>query len=100
MSNKKALVGAFSGSVGGPSSQKKRVFLRHMNQSGDRNKAVLAKLHSNRSQYSDMKSDSGDSVAGGILAGGDDGSLLGLAATISKAKRVKNNWTAAPLLVH
>ncbi|KAG9290883.1 hypothetical protein G9A89_011033 [Geosiphon pyriformis] len=91
MSNKKAPVGAFSGSVGGPSSQKKRVSLRHMSQSGDRNKAVLAKPHSGGSQYSDMESDSGDSVTGGILAGGDDGSLLGLAATTPKTKRVKNN---------
>ncbi|KAG9291876.1 hypothetical protein G9A89_012161 [Geosiphon pyriformis] len=38
-----------------------------------------------------MESDSGDSVADNILAGGGDGSLLSLAATTSKAKRVKNN---------
>ncbi|KAG9301951.1 hypothetical protein G9A89_020995 [Geosiphon pyriformis] len=98
MSNKKAPVGASSGSVGGPSSQKKRVSLHHMNQSGDRNKAVLAKPYSGGSQYSDMESDSGDSVAGSILAGSDDGSLLGLAATISKAKRVKNNLDCGFLL--
>ncbi|KAG9293148.1 hypothetical protein G9A89_010485 [Geosiphon pyriformis] len=91
MSNKKALVGASSGSVGGLSSQKKKVFLRHMSQSGDRNKAVLAKSHSGGSQYSDMESDSGNSVAGGILAGSDNGSLLGSAVTTPKAKRVKNN---------
>ncbi|KAG9289476.1 hypothetical protein G9A89_008037 [Geosiphon pyriformis] len=91
MSNKKAPVGASSGSVGGPFSQKKRVSLHHMNQFGDKNKAVLAKPHSGGSQYSNMKSDSGNSVAGSILAGGDDGSLFGSAATTPKAKRVKNN---------
>ncbi|KAG9300794.1 hypothetical protein G9A89_023592 [Geosiphon pyriformis] len=69
MSNKKAPVGASSGSVG----------------------AALAKPIFGGSQYSDMESDSGDSVTGGILAGGNDGSLLGLAATTPKAKRVKNN---------
>ncbi|KAG9295908.1 hypothetical protein G9A89_006647 [Geosiphon pyriformis] len=62
-----------------------------MNQSGDRNKAALAKPISGGSQYSDMESDSGDSVASGILAGGNDGSFLGSAATTPKAKRVKNN---------
>ncbi|KAG9307235.1 hypothetical protein G9A89_017063 [Geosiphon pyriformis] len=91
MSNKKAPVNASSGSVGGLSSQKKRVSFHHMSQSGDRNKAVLAKPHSGGNQYSNMESDSGDSVAGGILAGSDNGSLLGLAATTPKAKRVKNN---------
>ncbi|KAG9290833.1 hypothetical protein G9A89_010982 [Geosiphon pyriformis] len=69
MSNKKAPVGASFGSVG----------------------AALAKPISGRSQYSDMKSDSGNSVAGGILTGGNDDSLLGSAATTPKTKRVKNN---------
>ncbi|KAG9288313.1 hypothetical protein G9A89_021344 [Geosiphon pyriformis] len=91
MSNKKAPVGASSGFVGGSSSQKKRISLCHMDQSGNRNKAALAKSISGGSQYSDMESDSGDSVAGGILAGGNDGSLLGSAATMFKTKRVKNN---------
>ncbi|KAG9291555.1 hypothetical protein G9A89_021974 [Geosiphon pyriformis] len=72
MLNKKAPVGAFSGSTGGPFFQKKRVSFCHMIQS-------------------DMESNSGDSVAGDILAGGGDGSLLGSAAMTPKTKRVKNN---------
>ncbi|KAG9286495.1 hypothetical protein G9A89_014661 [Geosiphon pyriformis] len=91
MLDKKASVGAFSSSTGGPSSQKKRVSLHHMNQSGDKKKAALAKPCSKESQYSDMESDSGDSVASDILAGGGSSSLLGLAATTPKAKKVKNN---------
>ncbi|KAG9301421.1 hypothetical protein G9A89_018093 [Geosiphon pyriformis] len=98
MSNKKAPIGASSGSVGGPSSQKKRIFLRHMDQSSDRNKAALAKPISGGSQYSDIESDSGDSVTDGILAGGNDGSLLGLAAITPKTKRVKNNLDCGSLL--
>ncbi|KAG9304013.1 hypothetical protein G9A89_005923 [Geosiphon pyriformis] len=38
-----------------------------------------------------MESNSGDSVANSILAGGDNGSLLGSAATTPKVKRVKND---------
>ncbi|KAG9302158.1 hypothetical protein G9A89_020592 [Geosiphon pyriformis] len=91
MLNKKAPVGAFSGSTSGLFSQKKRVSLRHMIQSDDKHEAALAKPHSKESQYLNMESDSGDSVASNILAGGGDGSLLGLAATTPKAKRVKNN---------
>ncbi|KAG9295424.1 hypothetical protein G9A89_013453 [Geosiphon pyriformis] len=91
MLDKKAPVGAFSGFTGGPSSQKKRVSLCHMNQSGNKKEAALAKPRSEESQYSDMESDSGDSVAGNILAGSGGGSLLGLAAMTPKAKRVKNN---------
>ncbi|KAG9285949.1 hypothetical protein G9A89_002369 [Geosiphon pyriformis] len=91
MLNKKAPVGAFSGSTGGPSSQKKRVSLCHMIQSNDKQETALAKPYSKRSQYSDMESDSGDNVAGDILASGDDGSLFGSAATTPKTKRVRNN---------
>ncbi|KAG9296140.1 hypothetical protein G9A89_014732 [Geosiphon pyriformis] len=91
MLNKKAPVGAFSGSTGGPFSQKKRVSLCHMIQFGDKHKAALAKPRSKGSQYSNMESDSGNSVASDILAGGGDGSLFGSAATTPKVKRVKNN---------
>ncbi|KAG9297347.1 hypothetical protein G9A89_004009 [Geosiphon pyriformis] len=83
MLNKKAPVGAFSGSTGGPFSQKKR--------SGDKHEAVLAKSHSKKNQYLDMESNFGDSIADDILAGGGDGSLLGSTAMTPKAKRVKNN---------
>ncbi|KAG9297431.1 hypothetical protein G9A89_020832 [Geosiphon pyriformis] len=91
MLNKKAPVGAFSGSTGGLFSQKKRVSLHHMIQSSDKHEAALAKPHSKENQYSDMESDSGDSVAGNILAGSGDGSLFGSAATTPKTKRVKSN---------
>ncbi|KAG9284318.1 hypothetical protein G9A89_007473 [Geosiphon pyriformis] len=91
MLNKKAPVDAFSGFTGGPFSQKKRVSLYHMIQSGNKHETALAKPYSKGSQYSDMESDSGNSVASDILAGGGDGSLLSSTATIPKAKSVKNN---------
>ncbi|KAG9307346.1 hypothetical protein G9A89_017175 [Geosiphon pyriformis] len=98
MLDKKAPVGAFYSSTGGSSSQKKRVSLHHINQSGDKKEAALAKPRSKESQYLNMESDSDDSITDDILAGCGGGSPFGSATTTSKTKKVKNNLDCSSLL--
>ncbi|KAG9299645.1 hypothetical protein G9A89_020816 [Geosiphon pyriformis] len=75
----------------------KKVVLGNIKHSGDKRDISLSKFESSNSIYSDVKSlsDEDEDVS---MSGANGGSLLGLAATISKAKRVNTSAGFGSLL--
>ncbi|KAG9302711.1 hypothetical protein G9A89_005185 [Geosiphon pyriformis] len=90
MSKKKVLKGTLYDLAGGSFSQKKKVVLDNVKHSGDERDISLVKLGSG-DMYSDMNSESSCGKNNTVIKGINSGSLLGLAATIPKAKRVNSS---------
>ncbi|KAG9296726.1 hypothetical protein G9A89_001358 [Geosiphon pyriformis] len=84
---KKTFKSTFYGPAGGSFSQKKKVVLDNVKYSGNKRNISLSKSGSGDSVYSDVESLSGkdEDVS---MSGANGESLLGLAATTPKAKRV------------
>ncbi|KAG9304735.1 hypothetical protein G9A89_003909 [Geosiphon pyriformis] len=97
MSKKKASKGTLYGSADGFFSQKKKIVLGNVKHSGNERDISLVKLGSS-GMYSDMDSESSCGKDNMILEGVNNGSLLDLAATTSKAKRVDSNMVFGSLL--
>ncbi|KAG9284320.1 hypothetical protein G9A89_007475 [Geosiphon pyriformis] len=97
-SSSKAPLNASFGPADGSFSQKKRVSLRNVKHSGVKSGVFLAKPYSDGGMYSDMESNSSNSIVDEVLVNSSNKSFLGSATITLKAKRVKNNLACgAPL---
>ncbi|KAG9300427.1 hypothetical protein G9A89_010052 [Geosiphon pyriformis] len=89
-SKKKTLKGTFYGLAGGFFFQKKKIVLGNVKYFGNKRDISLSKSGSGNSVYSDVKSLSGEDEDVS-MSEANGGSLLGSAATTSKAKQVNTN---------
>ncbi|KAG9289728.1 hypothetical protein G9A89_014463 [Geosiphon pyriformis] len=97
MSKKKVPKNTFYGLVGGFFSQKKKMILGNVKHSSNERDISLVKLGSG-GMYLDMDSESSCGKDNMVLKSINSGSLLDLAATTSKAKRVNSNMVFGSLL--
>ncbi|KAG9295878.1 hypothetical protein G9A89_006617 [Geosiphon pyriformis] len=90
MSKKKVLKSTLHGPVGGSFSQKKKIVLSNVKYLDDEKDISLVKLGSG-GMYSDMDSKSSCGEDNTVMEGINSRSLLGLAATTPKVKRVNSS---------